>query len=308
MKFHLALNEVVRMEGKSVLNELRLVNILNDLQAFQENPSSKYILTSLIKDGYTKVLLGFDNWGIEAHQLTKKIIDSTGFSRDIVEKILTSIAYALGLVANVDMMAPVAQAVHTSGKLTYSSKETYQKSLRFVIDIYEFIINLSNDKSVNKHMNDLYGVQVSSSFTGDADTSTFRGKLFLLLLIDIYRTLDKFDLDLKVFSPDKYPLALFVVKLYARLNLQYEQVNLSEETYHNFCKMINPTYESIETPEEFFHIYHELCDYEGENYSEKYLKLMSDMIGIIVGAIEPSDKKYHIDSFLGELKALKLIS
>lgn len=51
MKLHKALKQIVQIDEQDLLKDVRLVNILDDLNAFQDIPSSKYILIRIYKYG-----------------------------------------------------------------------------------------------------------------------------------------------------------------------------------------------------------------------------------------------------------------
>lgn len=96
MKLHLALRNIVKTDGPSIITEGRLVNILCDFQAFDDIPASKYVIRAIIDDGYSKKLLRCAKWDMAAQQLSGQFASSTGFQPDIVWTIFQSLAYGLG--------------------------------------------------------------------------------------------------------------------------------------------------------------------------------------------------------------------
>jgi len=96
MELHLALRNIVKTDGPSIITEGRLVNILCDFQAFDAIPASKYVMRAIIDDGYSKKLLQCSKWDMTAQQLSGQFASSTGFQPDIVWTIFQSLAYGLG--------------------------------------------------------------------------------------------------------------------------------------------------------------------------------------------------------------------
>lgn len=96
MELHLALRNIIKTDGPSIITEGRLVNILCDFQAFDAIPASKYVMRAIIDDGYSKKLLQSAKWDMNAQQLSGQFASSTGFQPDIVWTIFQSLAYGLG--------------------------------------------------------------------------------------------------------------------------------------------------------------------------------------------------------------------
>ena len=96
MKLKYALKSIVEEEGKEILKETRVVNILSDYKSFDEVPASKIILKMLIDDGYTNQLLESDDFASKAEFLSNYFISALGFQADYVYYVFNSISYALG--------------------------------------------------------------------------------------------------------------------------------------------------------------------------------------------------------------------
>ena len=113
MPLHEALREVVDREGKEILKDLRLINILDDYKAFEENPSSKFILKSIINEGYSKFILSISDWNSSGHPIILKFVLMTGLDERYVKRIFDNLAYALRLIELKDL-----------GKIESNSNET----------------------------------------------------------------------------------------------------------------------------------------------------------------------------------------
>ena len=99
MELHKALRNIINTEGQEILNDLRLVNILDDFNAYQDIPASKYILRAIIADGYTGKLLMIGKWDNKAQSLINKFCASTGFNEVSVWNIFQSIAFGLDWIS-----------------------------------------------------------------------------------------------------------------------------------------------------------------------------------------------------------------
>lgn len=98
MELHKALQHIIQTEGQDILKETRLVNILDDFNAYQDIPASKYILRAIIAEGYTTKLLALGKWDNNAEVLSQKFSAMTGFIPESVSIIFQSIAWGLGWV------------------------------------------------------------------------------------------------------------------------------------------------------------------------------------------------------------------
>lgn len=96
MELHKALRNIIKTDGLEIMRDIRLVNILDDFNAYQDIPASKYILRAIISDGFTEKLLTLGKWSTDAEQLANKFASITGFVPDSVFKIFLSLAYGMG--------------------------------------------------------------------------------------------------------------------------------------------------------------------------------------------------------------------
>lgn len=99
MELHQAFKHIIRSEGQDILTELRLVNILTDLNAYQDIQGSKYIIRAIIEDGYASKFTQLGSLNSQANDLVRRFYSSTGFTLESVEKIFNSIAFGLGWIS-----------------------------------------------------------------------------------------------------------------------------------------------------------------------------------------------------------------
>ncbi len=188
---------------------------------------------------------------------------------------------------------------HTDDK----PSETYDKAFQFMKDFYRFIDKLSKDSGVNRHAENLNGVNIKftgGNFTGDGDINTYRGKLFFCAIIDLFKSLDKMKINLDSFTPSSYAFALFIIKIYMREEIQYSMLSKYEQVYHPYINMLKPMKNGIPTPSHFYLIGEILCDYERDmSWYRDYLNLMEQHIKIVDASIPGSSYKLkYVEDFL----------
>ena len=123
MELHKALRNIINTEGQEILNDLRLVNILDDFNAYQGIPASKYILRAIISDGFTAKLLFLGKWNSDAEQLANKFAMITGFVPESVSAICQSIAYGLGWINAIQLHSKTSNNVTQSTSNKISKEE-----------------------------------------------------------------------------------------------------------------------------------------------------------------------------------------
>lgn len=92
-----SIKKIIDRKGKQVLLDQNVVNMLNDLHAYHDNPSAKYVLKTLINDGYVrKILSNPDLNEVDYERLVTQFVERTGFKEEVVYVVLVSIDYGLG--------------------------------------------------------------------------------------------------------------------------------------------------------------------------------------------------------------------
>ena len=98
-----AIKIIVGIYGKNVVNDVQMVNIMNDVVALEDSNAVKTILRDCIKSGYGgKILLlsPKDDYRIKIQSFSKQLSDSHGYKEVIVQYILYSIAFGIGVCPN----------------------------------------------------------------------------------------------------------------------------------------------------------------------------------------------------------------
>lgn len=96
MELHLALKNIVNLSGTSILKEQRLVNILADFNAYGDVPSAKFIIKTIIDEGYMEKLLANGKWDLNCDKLVGQFATMTGIVKDNVNYVFESLGYSLG--------------------------------------------------------------------------------------------------------------------------------------------------------------------------------------------------------------------
>lgn len=190
---------------------------------------------------------------------------------------------------------------------------TFDKSSKFLSDIYTFIDNLSKDPGINKHANNLNGVRItwtSGNFIGDGNTDTYRGKLFFCSIADLYRCLEQMHINLSVFSPPTYPFGRYAIKIFGREDIQYNMLSKYGQVYRSLIGMFKPVAKSMPVPDHVFLLAEVLCDYEKDmSWYNQYLSLIGQYIDIVRSSVLSSaTNRRFIDDYVQQLnrKGLKI--
>lgn len=96
MELHLALKNIVNLSGTSILKEQRLVNILADFNAYDDIPSAKFIIKTIIDEGYMEKLLANGKWDLNCDKLIDQFAAMTGIVKDNVSYVFESLGFSLG--------------------------------------------------------------------------------------------------------------------------------------------------------------------------------------------------------------------
>lgn len=102
MTLEKALSYAIDNEGIGILLENRLINYLNDLQAF-DSSAVKRILTTMIEEGYfTKLQAGLssDNYELQFNDVRSSLVQNDGFQADLVQYVLDCLLYSVHKTGN----------------------------------------------------------------------------------------------------------------------------------------------------------------------------------------------------------------
>ena len=106
MELHQALKHIIRCEGQDILTDLRLINILSDLNAYDNIQGSKYILRAIIDDGIASTFKQQGGFTSKAQDIAKRFCTTTGFNEDAVLRIFDSMAFGLDWISSMPSRSP----------------------------------------------------------------------------------------------------------------------------------------------------------------------------------------------------------
>lgn len=95
-----AIKIIVGIYGKDVVKDVRMVNIMNDVVSLEDPNAVKTILKDCIRLGYGGKILSItpkDDFRLKIKAFSKEISDSHGYKDVIVQYILFSIAFGVGI-------------------------------------------------------------------------------------------------------------------------------------------------------------------------------------------------------------------
>ena len=151
MELHQALKHIIRCEGQDIVTDLRIINILNDLNAYQDIQGSKYILRAIFDDGFASRFYQTGSLNKQANDLIRRFTTTTGFNEESVLKIFHSLAFGLGWISQMPItpsQKPVPtpntpsqpspnQPASVASTLMLTSSKIVRKSQDFRVDYCE---------------------------------------------------------------------------------------------------------------------------------------------------------------------------
>ena len=150
MILHYIIKKIISDYGKIVISDLKLYNILSDLNGFKYEPESiRFILKQvLLLRG--KEILNSQDLSLPVHatinQYTQFITDNCGFVENQVRYVVESIAFGIGWLKNLSECT--------------SHPKNFEQKLEITALLYNLmglnITQIQGSKSLNQQMSDLY--------------------------------------------------------------------------------------------------------------------------------------------------------
>ena len=101
MELHLALENILSKQDRSLMSSLQIINFLNDYRCFADKPAIKLILRDIIRSGYAEEILALSTsdvaWRTKFKHYVHDFIDSCGYKEELATYVFESIAFALNL-------------------------------------------------------------------------------------------------------------------------------------------------------------------------------------------------------------------
>ena len=113
-----AIREIVKQQGKNVMKDVRLVNILSDTFSFEDLPAAKPILKDILRSGYGSKLLELgdngDGWKLKVQSFTAELVQTHGYQQNIVIYLFDCLAYGLGWINTISQLPQELSNVNSS--------------------------------------------------------------------------------------------------------------------------------------------------------------------------------------------------
>lgn len=107
MTLHEAIKELVAQFGENIVTEVRLTNLLADLNGYQDYPAMKMVLKDILKAGYGKKL--FDIYSKDAQNAIRKSVNyaqtfaiESNYKEDLVSYAFDCLLFALGCITTIN--------------------------------------------------------------------------------------------------------------------------------------------------------------------------------------------------------------
>ena len=171
MELYNALKKVVELQTEDILKDVKLINILSDFRAYDDMPSSKYLLKYMVSEGLMANLLyeyqsqNDVNTLLNSHKTL--LSDTYGYKECLADYVVRSLAYALGWVSDI----PSASDMHDN---SYTTNTAPAQSSPQIIDdgkhllFKQFPITGDVNSFVNLLISDGYTLAESYNYTYNA--------------------------------------------------------------------------------------------------------------------------------------------
>lgn len=183
MELYNALKKVVDLQTEDILKDIKLINILSDFKAYEDMPSSKYLLKYMINEGLIANLLyeyqSQDDLNILLDSHKTLLSDTYGYKDGLADYVVRSIAYALGWTNEIPSesrgndiaITPNAASAPSSTQIIDDGKHLLFKQFPINGDVNTFIQNLvqSGYSLVEPYNYTYHAASLTGSFAGNND-------------------------------------------------------------------------------------------------------------------------------------------
>lgn len=185
MELFLALKKVVELQSEDILKDVKLINILSDFKAYDDMPSSKYLLKYMINEGLMANLLyeyqsqDDVNTFLGSHKTL--LSDTYGYKESLADYVVRCLAYALGWISDIPSISnmndslniPNTTPVNSSPQIIDDGNHLLFKQFPINGDVNSFIQCLTNGGyTISESYNYTYhAASLKGSFAGKTDCS-----------------------------------------------------------------------------------------------------------------------------------------
>ena len=184
MELYYALKKVVELQSEDILKDVKLINILGDFKAYDDIPSSKYILKYMVSEGLMANLLyeyqsqNDVNTLLDSHKTL--LSDTYGYKESLADYVVRSLAYALGWISVIPSISNIKESsssipnttpVNPSPQITDDGKHLLFKQFPITGDVNSFIQILSSSgyKLEEPYSYTYHAAALSGPFAGHND-------------------------------------------------------------------------------------------------------------------------------------------
>lgn len=185
MELYNALKKVVELQTEDILKDGKLINILGDFKAYEDMPSTKYLLKYMVSEGLMANLLyeyQSQNDVIELLNNHIKLLSNTyGYKESLAEYVVKCLAYALGWITELPSISnlnensniPNNAQVNLQPQIIDDGKHLLFKQFPITGDVNTFIQALSSSgyKLEEPYSYTYHAAALSGPFAGHNDCS-----------------------------------------------------------------------------------------------------------------------------------------
>jgi hypothetical protein len=182
MELYKALKTVVDLQGKDILEDTRLINILSDFKAYEDIQASKIVLKNMQNEGLMAKLIREYNTSSNPATIivsyTSLLSNNYGFQSSIAEYVLNCLAFAQGwidVVPNISSQTADSKTFEHSADshndITDDGNHLLFKQFPIMGDVNSFInLLVANGYSLAEPYNNTYNAaSLIGSFAGNND-------------------------------------------------------------------------------------------------------------------------------------------
>ena len=170
---------------------------------------------------------------------------------------------------------PMVEKYHSkSSKLM--SESYFNDVNNYVTNFFKFAERLDKDKAFKESCNNLKGVSIelTGGTFGETDPHTFKGKLLMMMLVDIVRNFEYSGHPLNIREKEQFGILLYMIRMSGSVDISYEYLSIYyKEDLINSSQDLARQMLGMPVPEEKFLISHLLSGYSDELLKKYHIML-----------------------------------
>lgn len=145
-----AIENIIHGYGKEIITNAKVVNILNDYNAFEESKTFKVIIKNLIAEGFMVQLTYVHDWESSHGRIISNFVAATSFDEVNAAYVIESLGYGLGYTKE----KPVYTLNTVSQPLPRQSQSSSTRYISLPKPLNPISINLDKTRSQIKNLNE----------------------------------------------------------------------------------------------------------------------------------------------------------